>query len=102
LPTTVPTRADLVTTETIDESAPADTLKLLTAEIGDTTIESDPFALTPVPLPKTLKRSGTRHRKPRMDQAPETTPMFNSSTPPQVSPLFMTQRVEPGLQIPLF
>ena len=103
LPATIPTRANLNASETSDEFLPVDTLKLLTAEFGETAVKSDPFALKPVPLSKAPKPPAKRRRKPRMDQAPETVPMFNpAASTPQMSPLFMTQRVEPGLQIPLF
>ncbi len=79
-----------------------DALMLLAAEVSDITLVADPFARKPV-TQKAFKHTVTRRHKPRMDQAPDTAPMFNpAASTPQMSPLFMTQRVEPSLQIPLF
>ena len=79
-------------------------LALLTAEVNDIGTTADPFALTLIAPVKAAKPAVPRRRKPHLSQAPDTSPAVKpiSCPTPDMLPLFMTQRVTSGLQIPLF
>jgi len=81
-----------------------DALMLLTAEVHDIGTTADPFVLTLTAPVKAVKPSVPRRRKPHLSQAPDTSPVVKPilSPPPEMLPLFMTQRTTAGLQIPLF
>jgi len=91
--------------EAIETDLPVvDTLALLTVEVKDIGTTTDPFALTLTAPVKAAKPLVPRRRKPHLSQAPDTSPAVKPipCPTPEMLPLFMTQRVAAGLQIPLF
>jgi len=92
-------------TEAVEADLPVvDALVLLSAEVKDIGTTADPFALTLTAPLKAAKPSVPRRRKPHMSQAPDTSPAAKliPCPTPEMLPLFMTQHVTSGLQIPLF
>jgi superfamily II DNA or RNA helicase/16S rRNA G966 N2-methylase RsmD len=85
------------------ELSTADALRLLAAELGATLVEVDPFKRpSAAPPPKKTIDKATRRRKPGIMDVPMDIPAPPPKHIPETLPLFLTRRVEPGIQIPLF
>jgi len=96
---TMPTQPEPTPHEADEDSSLDDALTLLSAELGGTIVKCDPFALAkPTPTPPKLQTK--RRRKPQLSDAPETSP--EPPQPSEMLPLFLTTRIESGLQMPLF